>query len=117
MEQKLHQMARYYMMAMSQRHPRVDPYDYSLDEFLDKYTSTLSIVDIYLGQSIVNMFDITDGLKVENNTMTYNTLMEWDKNDLSEYILDLFHDVYKYKQRIKLLETKVAKLRDKVGSE
>ena len=114
MEQKLHMMARYYMMVMSQRHPRVNPHDYSLEEFLDEYTSTLSIIDIYLGQSIVNMFEITDDLKVENNTMTYNTLMEWDKNELSEYILDLLHDIYKCKQRVKLLESKIAKLRSKV---
>lgn len=57
MEQKLHQMARYYMMVMSQRYPRVDPYDYSLDEFLDKYSMTLSMVDLYLGQSILNLFE------------------------------------------------------------
>ena len=114
MEQKLHMMARYYMMVMSQRHPRVNPHDYSLEEFLDEYTSTLSIIDIYLGQSILNMFEVSDNLKTSDIGLTYSVLMEWDKNDLSEMVLDLLHDIDKYKQRISLLESKIAKLRSKV---
>lgn len=56
MEHELNRMAKYYMLCVSQRHPRVNPYDYSLDEFLDKYSITLSMVDLYLGQSILNLF-------------------------------------------------------------
>ena len=45
---------------------------------------------------------------------TYESLMEWDKNELTECILALNEDVKEYRSRIKLLESKVAKLRGKL---
>tara|TARA_R110001592_G_scaffold10285_1_gene53632 strand:- start:2903 stop:3061 length:159 start_codon:yes stop_codon:yes gene_type:complete len=44
----------------------------------------------------------------------YEALMQWDKNDLAECILDYIEDTKKYKSRIRLLESKVSKLRAKL---
>lgn len=67
MEQKLHNTAIYYMMCMAQQYPKVDPYKYSLDEFLDEYVKTLTMADIYLGQSILNLF--------KNNNYSYTKFL------------------------------------------
>lgn len=45
---------------------------------------------------------------------TYESLMEWDKNELAECILVLNEDVKEYRERIKLLESKISKLRKKL---
>ena len=45
---------------------------------------------------------------------TYEQLMEWDKNELAECILVLNQDVKEYRSRIRLLESKLAKLRSKL---
>ena len=45
---------------------------------------------------------------------TYEQLMEWDKNELVECILSINEDVKEYRSRIRLLESKVAKLRAKL---
>ena len=54
---QLHNMARYYMMVMAQQYPQVDPHKYSLDEFINEYTLKLTMQDLYLGQSILNLFE------------------------------------------------------------
>lgn len=45
---------------------------------------------------------------------TYEQLMEWDKNELAECILSMNEDVKEYKSKIRLLESKLAKLRAKL---
>ena len=57
MEMQLHNTAIYYMMCMSQQYPKVDPYKYSLDDFLNEYSLQLTMADLYLGQSILNLFE------------------------------------------------------------
>ena len=57
MEMQLHNMARYYMMVMAQQYPQVDPHKYSLDDFLNEYSLQLTMADLYLGQSILNLFE------------------------------------------------------------
>ena len=45
---------------------------------------------------------------------TYESLMEWDKNELAECILSINEDVKEYRSRIRLLESKITKLRGKL---
>ncbi len=44
----------------------------------------------------------------------YEDLMQWDKSELAECILSINEDVKIYKSRIRLLESKIAKLRRKL---
>lgn len=57
-EDKLHNTALYYMDCMRQKHESITHEPLSLDEFLDKYAITLTMQDLYLGQSIINLFDL-----------------------------------------------------------
>ena len=49
MEDDLHQLARYYMNSMKEKHVDIRG-DYSLDEFIDKWATKLTMEDLYLGQ-------------------------------------------------------------------
>jgi len=44
----------------------------------------------------------------------HEDLMQWDKNELAECILSINEDVKIYKARIRLLESKISKLRKKL---
>ena len=46
--------------------------------------------------------------------LEYEQYMEWDKNELAECILGLNEDVKEYRYRIRLLESKISKLRGKL---
>lgn len=46
--------------------------------------------------------------------LEYEQYMEWDKNELAECILDLNEDIKEYRSRIRLLESKISKLRGKL---
>lgn len=46
--------------------------------------------------------------------LKYEQYMEWDKNELAECILSLNEDVKEYRYRIRLLESKISKLRGKL---
>ncbi len=53
----LHQLARYYMNSMKEKHVDIRG-DYSLDEFIDKWATKLTMEDLYLGQKIIRMFNL-----------------------------------------------------------
>lgn len=53
------------------------------------------------------MFEVDESLR-------YERYMEWDKNELTECILALNEDIKEYRSRIRLLESKVSKLRGKL---
>ena len=44
----------------------------------------------------------------------YEDLMTWQKEELAECIVDINKDVKKYRARIRLLESKISKLRMKL---
>jgi hypothetical protein len=56
-EDRLHELARYYMYSMREKMHIKEYEELSLDEFLDKYSLPLTMQDLYLGQSILNLFD------------------------------------------------------------
>lgn len=47
-------------------------------------------------------------------SLKYEQYVEWDKNELAECILDLNEDIKEYRSRIRLLESKISKLRGKL---
>jgi len=46
--------------------------------------------------------------------LKYEQYMKWDKKELAEYIVSINEDVFEYMYRVKLLESKLAKLRGKL---
>ena len=53
-------------------------------------------------------------MKTESENL-YEELMTWEKEDLADCIVDINKDVKKYRARIRLLESKISKLRLSIG--